>query len=269
MTRARAAVVGCGAIAHEHLGFLGSSPLVDLVGVCDTSPAASAFAADRFGAAAPFVDLDTMLTDAAPDVLHVLTPPNSHEAIATLGLDRGCHVLCEKPAFPDASTLKRVLQRADDAGRHLMESQNLRWNDPVLQAHALAGDGSLGDVREVEVTLALDLTGGRFGDLNLAGRGVDLPGGAVHDFLPHLAYLFLMFADAPVDEVIGHLLNRSGNPRVGFDSLDCILAKERPGCLSLWSAPVWAQDLRRVTEADLDGLEVVATYIGGREVYRA
>lgn len=23
------------------------------------------------------------------------------------------------------------------------------------------------------------------------------------------------------------------------DSLDCILAKERPGCLSLWSAPVW------------------------------
>lgn len=32
---------------------------------------------------------------------------------------------------------------------------------------------------------------------------------------------------------------------------------------------VWAQDLRRVNEADLDGLEVAATYIGGREVYRA
>jgi hypothetical protein len=31
---------------------------------------------------------------------------------------------------------------------------------------------------------------------------------------------------------------------------------------------VWAQDLRQVNDADLDSLEVVATYIGGREVYR-
>lgn len=27
------------------------------------------------------------------------------------------------------------------------------------------------------------------------------------------------------------------------DSSDCILAKERPGCLSLWSAPVWQSKL--------------------------
>ncbi len=27
------------------------------------------------------------------------------------------------------------------------------------------------------------------------------------------------------------------------ESLDCILAKERPGCLSLWSAPVWQAKL--------------------------
>jgi MraZ protein len=28
------------------------------------------------------------------------------------------------------------------------------------------------------------------------------------------------------------------------ESTDCILAKERPGCLSLWSAPVWQSKFR-------------------------
>jgi len=32
------------------------------------------------------------------------------------------------------------------------------------------------------------------------------------------------------------------------ESPDCILAKERPGCLSLWSAPVWQAKLDEVVE---------------------
>lgn len=32
------------------------------------------------------------------------------------------------------------------------------------------------------------------------------------------------------------------------ESVDCILAKERPGCLSLWSAPVWQSKLQQGVE---------------------
>jgi predicted dehydrogenase len=71
--------------------------------------------------------------------------------------------------------------------------------------------------------LSLDFLSGRFGDPNLSGPSVDLPGGVVHDFLPHLAYLFLHFAGAPVDLVVGRLRNASGSPRVGFDELDALV----------------------------------------------
>jgi predicted dehydrogenase len=219
----RVGVVGCGAIAYEHLAFLGRSPLVNLVGVCDTSPAAARYAQHTYGAAEAFGDLTEMLARAQLDVLHVLTPPHTHEALSTQAIDAECHVLCEKPAFPTAAVLDRMLEAAAEAGRRLMESHNLLWNDEVVDTHASVSAGALGDVREVDISLSLDLAGGRFGDLNLSGPGVQLPGGAVHDFLPHLSYLFLQFAPGPVTDVMGRLRNLSGNGRVGFDHLDALV----------------------------------------------
>jgi predicted dehydrogenase len=104
-----------------------------------------------------------------------------------------------------------------------MESQNLLFNDQVVKIRSDAAAGDLGEVREVDVMLALDLVDSRFGDMNLTGRGVALPGGAVHDFLPHLAYLFLHFTEQPVESVIGRLRNASGNGRVGFDQMDALV----------------------------------------------
>jgi predicted dehydrogenase len=219
----RVVVVGCGAIAYEHLAFLGRSPLVELVGVCDTSPAAARYAQHTYGAAEGFVDVATMLATARPDVVHVLTPPHTHEPISVQALDAGCHVVCEKPAFPTAAVLDRILNIAEAAGRRLMESHNLLWNDQVLDIDRSIAAGDLGSVREVDLSLSLDLVASRFGDLNLSGPGVVLPGGAVHDFLPHLSYLLLHFADAPVHDVVGRLQNLSGNPRIGFDHLDALV----------------------------------------------
>jgi predicted dehydrogenase len=226
----RVAVVGCGAIAYEHLGHLARLAGVGLVGVCDTSPAAARFAAERFGAAAWFTDLTTMLDATQPDAVHVLTPPHTHEVLSLQCLAAGADVVCEKPAAPDSAALERMLAAAETCGRHIVESQNLRYNDPVLAVAEAIAAGRLGEVREIDLLLSLDLAGGRFGDPNLVGPGVHLPGGAVHDFLPHLSYLFLLFAGLddqsplPADlEVTGRLGNLGGNPRVGSDHLDAMV----------------------------------------------
>lgn len=223
----RVGVVGCGAIAFEHLAFLGPSPLTSLVAVCDTSAASARFAAERYGAGSWFTSLDEMLEQTAPEVVHVLTPPHTHAGIAARCASAGAHVICEKPIAPTTAALDEMLAVAASADRRLMESQNLRYNDPVLEIRAAATAGDLGDVREVDVMLSLDLVSSRFGDLNLSGPGADLPGGAVHDFLPHLAYLFLLMADQPVDDVTGRLRNASGNPRIGFDQLDALIVAGR------------------------------------------
>lgn len=223
-TRLRAAVIGCGAIAHEHLGYLGSSDRVELVGVCDASKTTAVFMSKRFGARAWFTNAASMLKDVRPDIVHILTPPQTHSELARKTLEAGAHVVCEKPMTGSAAETEALLACAREHGKFLVESRNLLFNDVTIGIDRLIEEGSLGLVREVDVLLSLDLTAGPFGDLNLGGPGVQLPGGAVHDFLPHLAYLFLHFGGVEtVDHVTGFLENRSGNPRVGYDHLDALI----------------------------------------------
>lgn len=234
----RSAVIGCGAIAHQHLPFLARSPRSHLVGVCDTSKASAAFAKERFGADAYFTDADELLSHARPDVVHVLTPPHTHVPLVKLCLEAGVHVICEKPMTGSAEETMDLLQRAAASGRMLVETRNLLFNDAILAMDRLVEEDRLGAVREVDILLSLDITAGPFGDLNLSGPGVALPGGAVHDFLPHLAYLFLHFVGhvGEVDAVTGRLDNASGNSRVGFDQLDALVSVgERRGRLRLAS----------------------------------
>ena len=223
--RLRAAVIGCGTIAYEHLPYLSTSPLVELVGVCDRSRAAADFVKQRFHAAASFTDHAAMLAEAKPQVVHVLTPPQTHVQISRDCLDAGAHVICEKPLAASAAETITLLDHAARAGRTLVESRNYLFNDPVIEITRTIENGRLGEVREVDLLLSLDFVSGPFGDLNLSGPGVDLPAGAVHDFLPHLAYLFLHFAghSGEVDDVRGRLSNLSGNARAGFDHLDALI----------------------------------------------
>ena len=105
----KAALIGAGQIAKQHLSCLKTLPGVELAAICDLSPATAEAAAERYGIRAWFTDHRAMLEKARPDVVHVTTPPTSHFRPAMDSLDAGAHVIVEKPATPD-------LRGAGDAG---------------------------------------------------------------------------------------------------------------------------------------------------------
>lgn len=97
----RIAVCGAGsASVRAHLpalvapGVLGSAAVV---GICDRDLSRAQAALSILTQADAFPTLEAMLDHTAPDLLVVATPPTAHrEAIAT-AVERGVHVLCEKP----------------------------------------------------------------------------------------------------------------------------------------------------------------------------
>ncbi len=223
----RGAVIGCGAIAQEHLEFLEQSPGIELVGVCDSSAATVGYFAERHHTMA-FTDAAEMLESARPDVVHILTPPSSHRALTLASLAAGAHVICEKPLAATGAELEELLAAAEAADRLLIESQNYRFNDEIIQAVATATSGGLGEVTRIDVDISLPITGAgsRFADPNLPSPVGSLPGGAVHDFLPHMIYLGLMPIGFPArpDEVWSRWRNRSGNDKVVFDDLISVIS---------------------------------------------
>ena len=228
----RTAVIGCGAIAYEHLPFVATSALAELVAVCDRSRALATAAGERFRAGSLHIDVAEMRAAERPDIVHVLTPPHTHDPIVRASLAAGAHVVCEKPMTGTAAETGALLDAAAAAGRALVESRNLLWNDPVLALGRAVDEGRLGTVVECDILLSLDFLAGPFGDPNLSGPGVVLPGGAVHDFMPHLVYLFqALTGETDPREVRGFLRNRSGNLRAGYDWLDALIEGDVRGRL--------------------------------------
>jgi predicted dehydrogenase len=190
----RVGVVGAGGIAPEHLRVLSARPDVLLVGIADRSPATARWAAEQWDAQGWVTDHTALLAQGI-DVLHVLTPPESHAAIARDALEAGAHVLVEKPLVPTRTELTALHEVAERTGHWLLEDHNYRWNDGVQWLLGLVADGALGEVRDVEVAMALPIrAGGAFADHHLPSPAHRLPAGVLHDFLPHLAYLALLFA---------------------------------------------------------------------------
>jgi predicted dehydrogenase len=190
----KAALIGAGQIARQHLACLQTLSDVTIAAVCDLSPSVAECAAERHGVPAWFTDYRTMLREVRPDVVHVTTPPTSHFRLAMDSLEAGAHVVVEKPATATLSELHTLDQRARETGRALIEDYNYLFNPATRDIVERIESGAFGAVIHVEVMICLDILGPTgFADPNSPHPCLTLAGGAIADFLPHLASLAHLF----------------------------------------------------------------------------
>ena len=190
----KAVLIGAGQIARQHLTCLQGIAGVEVAGVCDLAPSVAECAAERHGVPRWFTDHRRMLAEVRPDVVHVTTPPGSHLRLAMDALDAGAHVVVEKPATSTLAELEQLARRAEQTGRALVEDYNYLFNRAPREILRRIESGALGTVVHVEVTLCLDILGpSGFADPNAPHPALALRGGAIADFLPHLASLAHLF----------------------------------------------------------------------------
>ncbi len=91
-------VVGAGSMGMNHLRVLSDFPekQVRLVAVAEASEAILQRATGRFHIAG-YTDYRRMVDETQLDLVAVVVPTNSHFAVASYLLERGIHVLIEKP----------------------------------------------------------------------------------------------------------------------------------------------------------------------------
>ena len=85
------------------------------------------------------------------DFVVIVTPNHQHFAPAKLFLERGFHVVCDKPAtfsFAEAKALQKVVAQT---GRMFVLTHNYTGNAMVKQARQMVREGKLGKIRKVVV----------------------------------------------------------------------------------------------------------------------
>ncbi len=118
-----------------------------MVGLVGTNAERLARKASESQVAAHFTDLDEAIERTGARLVTVATTPATHATLALKAIERGCHVLCEKPFAFDATQGLALLQAAGKAQIVHMVAHEFRWMpDRALFGRAIA-QGMIGEPR--------------------------------------------------------------------------------------------------------------------------
>jgi len=125
--RFRAGMIGAGNICEFHVAAVKKlAPEVELVGIVDLDQERARANAEKWGTTA-HASLDALVA-AGANVIHVLTPPAAHGAVAMAALERGCHVLIEKPITEDPEEARRIEALARKKGLVVSVNHSLLYD---------------------------------------------------------------------------------------------------------------------------------------------
>jgi predicted dehydrogenase len=80
-----------------HMPALATCAQANVVAVCDEVPALAAALAAKYAIPHQFADYQELLASGLCEAVIVATPNDTHHPIVMAALERGLHVMCEKP----------------------------------------------------------------------------------------------------------------------------------------------------------------------------
>ena len=140
----RVAVVGAGYFSQFHYEAWGRIPEVRVSALAEPDGAAARATATRFGVPALYESLDALLAETAPDILDIVTPPDTHEALVAAACRRAGLIVCQKPLAPRLEEARTIVEIAREAGCPLVVHENFRFQPWFREAKALLAAGRLG-----------------------------------------------------------------------------------------------------------------------------
>lgn len=203
----KAGVIGVGSIGQNHARVFRSLPGAKLVGVVDANPQA----AKRVGEFnnVPFYDsLDKFIEAQSPDLVSVAVPTSLHFEVGSALIERGIHVLMEKPITSTLEQAEKLVELARKKGVVLAVGHIERFNPAVMELRRRLKEGVAGRIYKV-FAQRLSPYPPRIRD---AGVVIDL---ASHD-IDLMRYLI----DEPITKVYGETLQSINSDREDlFDGL--------------------------------------------------
>ena len=173
--------------------------------------------------------IEELMTDV--EIVVIATPNSSHAEIALAALERGLHVVIDKPMAATAADARRV---AEAGGERVTVFHNRRWDGDYLTVKRLVRSGALGEVTRFESRFERfrpDIKDGwrEQGDPALGG-------GVLLDLGPHLVdqaiHLF-----GPPETVYGEVIARRPGALVDDDAF-IALTHEGGEISHLWMSAI-------------------------------
>jgi len=148
--RIKVAVIGVGSMGRNHARVYWELPNADLVGVADTNEEIAESIATRYSTKA-YSDYRKMLDEQHPDAVTIAVPTSNHLEVALEVIQRGIHLLIEKPIAFNIEEGKRIIFAAEKANVKLTVGHIERFNPAVIALKERLVAQELGHLFQVNV----------------------------------------------------------------------------------------------------------------------
>ncbi|TFH21214.1 MAG: Gfo/Idh/MocA family oxidoreductase, partial [Myxococcales bacterium] len=139
----RVGIIGLGRAGQLHGEAWRQIPDVKLVAASDPSP--GAFEGQPLPTVNAYGDYSSMLEAEQLDAVSICSPPAVHAAQAIDCLERGLHVLCEKPLALTTGDAREMMRTASRTNRRLVLATKFRHVPDIMAVKRLLASGVLGD----------------------------------------------------------------------------------------------------------------------------
>lgn len=141
----RIAIVGTGGIAAVHADNLaGLAGRAELVAAADIDSTRLDAFCDRHAIPGRYADIDTLLAESRPDLVHLCTPPGLHKEQAVSCLRAGVNVLCEKPPTLSLADMDEIAAAEAEGGASFATVFQHRFGSGAARLRAAMASGALG-----------------------------------------------------------------------------------------------------------------------------
>ena len=212
----RCAVIGYGGafnMGKAHLTQMQDAGMTP-VAAAEIDPARLAVAQTDFPGIQTFATVESLLAEAQPDLVTIITPHNTHAALSMQCLDAGASVVCEKPMAITLEECDRMISAADEKELLLSVYHNRHWDGCILEAvDRIKNQGEIGEVFRIEAHMG-DFSQPR--DWWRSSRSIS--GGIHYDWGVHLIEYTLQLVDSEVVEVSAFAKEGVWNTKWGADT---------------------------------------------------
>ncbi len=142
----KCAVVGAATVGKTHVRVIPHLPNATLAAVCDIVPerAKAALEAATQPNVPIYTDMAEMLAREQIDVVHLATPSGLHYEGCKLAMDRGKHVICEKPLEIRLELIDEMIAMSAKTGLQLATIFQNRYSDANRAIKCAADEGRFG-----------------------------------------------------------------------------------------------------------------------------
>ncbi|MEM1085807.1 MAG: Gfo/Idh/MocA family oxidoreductase [Verrucomicrobiota bacterium] len=122
-------------------------PEVEIVANCNRSVDKAEEIAKEYGVprSYPSDQFAEMLDREQPDFVDIITPPETHLEFCRIAVEKGVHIICQKPLAPGWDETLELAELIRSAPGRFMVHENFRWQPWYRQIKTLLDAGTIGE----------------------------------------------------------------------------------------------------------------------------